>query len=218
MSNFKKILLSTLISIASLLPFLKNPSQAFALVECYEVQGSTCVSAGLKDSCDADHLYETSEECWQQIPCPIETDQEYANNTQCLTGCVDGTGEKGDCIGPNNRCCNLPAPIGKRPVTGGTLNALNPIKQLSSHPEKLETPGSIISFLLADFAFYLAGLILFVMLVWGGFEMIAGAANKKSLDAGKQRVTAALIGFLLLFSVFWLAKILEMIFGIEILF
>lgn len=105
-----------------------------------------------------------------------------------------------------------------KPVTKATLDALNPIKQFSEHPDKLSTPGGIISFFLADFAFYLAGLILFVMLVWGGFEMMMGAADKKSLDAGKQRVTAALIGFLILFAVFWLARILELMFGIEILF
>ncbi len=109
------------------------------------------------------------------------------------------------------------AQIGGEEVTKEVLDMFNPIKD-STHPEKLETPGAIISFFLADFAFYLAGLILFVMLVWGGFEMIAGATNKKSLDAGKQRVTAALIGFLILFSVYWLAKILESVFNIEILF
>ncbi len=111
-----------------------------------------------------------------------------------------------------------PSPMGGQPVTQDVLDTFNPIKRFSSHPDKLETPGAIISYFLADFAFYLAGIILFVMLIWGGFEMIAGAANKKSLDAGKQRVTAALIGFLILFSVYWLARILESIFNIEILF
>lgn len=67
------------------------------------------------------------------------------------------------------------------------------------------------------FLFPLAGLILFLMLVWGGFEMLIGAAKKQNLDAGKQRVTAAVIGFVLLFVSYWLVQIIEYITGVRIL-
>jgi hypothetical protein len=67
------------------------------------------------------------------------------------------------------------------------------------------------------FAFPIAGIILFLMIVWGGFEMVTGATNAKSMDAGKQRITAAVIGFILLFSSYWLMQIIETVFGLAIL-
>lgn len=47
--------------------------------------------------------------------------------------------------------------------------------------------------------------------------MLAGANNSKSLEEGKQRITAAIIGFILLFAAYWIAQLLEIIFGIRIL-
>lgn len=66
------------------------------------------------------------------------------------------------------------------------------------------------------FAFPIAGFILFVMLVWGGFEMVSGAASSKSKDQGRQRATAAIVGFILLFSVFWIAQIIQYVFKVRI--
>ncbi|HOZ03068.1 MAG TPA: hypothetical protein PKX78_01065 [Candidatus Woesebacteria bacterium] len=87
--------------------------------------------------------------------------------------------------------------------------------EASAYADQLSTPGGIVSRLLA-FAFPLAGLILFVMLVWGGFEILIQAPSKKGIDAGKQRVSAAIIGFILLFSSYWIWQIVEVVFGIVI--
>lgn len=88
--------------------------------------------------------------------------------------------------------------------------------QASPYANQLRTPGGIVSRILV-FAFPLAGLILFLMLVWAGFEILIGAPTKKSIDAGKQRATAALVGFLLLFSAYWIFQIIEQVFGVKIL-
>lgn len=105
------------------------------------------------------------------------------------------------------------------------FDMLNPLKhaggddifedEASAYADQLSTPGGIVSRLLA-FAFPLAGLILFVMLVWGGFEILIQAPSKKGIDAGKQRVSAAIIGFILLFSSYWIWQIVEVVFGIVI--
>jgi hypothetical protein len=88
--------------------------------------------------------------------------------------------------------------------------------QASEFEDQFKTPGGVLSRVL-QFAIPLAGLILFVMIVWGGFEMLSGAANAKSKDAGRQRVTAALVGFLLLFSSYWIAQLMQAVFGIKFL-
>lgn len=78
------------------------------------------------------------------------------------------------------------------------------------------TPRGIISAML-PFLFTFAGIILFIMILWGGFEMLTGAQDPKQQEAGKQRITAGIIGFLLIFSAYWLAQLLQTIFGISIL-
>lgn len=110
-------------------------------------------------------------------------------------------------------------PITQNGPSNATFDAVNPLKITQTNPalvQQFSTPGGIVSRILL-FSFPIAGLILFVMSVWGGFEILAGAHNKKSMDAGRQRVTAAIVGFLLLFSSYWIAQIVEYIFGLSIL-
>jgi len=85
----------------------------------------------------------------------------------------------------------------------------------SANAEAFKTPGGVISQALL-FAFPIAGMILFVMILWGGFEMLAGATSSKGKDSGKQRITAAIIGFFLLFLSYWMARIVGYVFGIDI--
>lgn len=103
-------------------------------------------------------------------------------------------------------------------LTSETLDALNPLTQFSTGvDEDLNTPGGILTRVLR-FAFPLGGLILFIMLIWAGFEILSGASSgSKSIDAGKQRATAAIIGFILLFISYFIAQLLEVVFGIQIL-
>ena len=88
-------------------------------------------------------------------------------------------------------------------VTSGTLDQLDPLQiEDSEYAEDFQTPGGIISRIL-DFAFPLAGMVLFVMIVVGGFQMIMGGGEQKALEAGRQRVTTAIVGFILLFASYW---------------
>lgn len=63
----------------------------------------------------------------------------------------------------------------------------------------------------------IAGLILFGMLVMGGFTMLAGAADKESQEKGKKMITSALTGFFIIFLAYWIAQILQVIFKVNIL-
>lgn len=92
---------------------------------------------------------------------------------------------------------------------------LNPLAD-SAYVGDLSSPGGIISRIML-FAFPIAGLILFLMLVWAGFEILSKAPSGKSIDAGKQRATAAIAGFILLFCTYWIMQIIEYVFGIVIL-
>lgn len=93
------------------------------------------------------------------------------------------------------------------------LNQFNPlIIGGSAQAELLSTPGGIITRVLA-YAFPIAGLILFVMITYGGFQVILTSATKKSVEEGKKKITTSILGFMLLFSSYWIVQIIQTIFG-----
>lgn len=80
------------------------------------------------------------------------------------------------------------------------------------------TPGSFISVILKNI-YVLAGIILFALVIFGGFSVISGAGENdpKKTAAGKKAITSALIGFLIIFASYWIIRIIEVITGINIL-
>lgn len=94
---------------------------------------------------------------------------------------------------------------------------LNPLEILNSPVvNRFTSPAGIVNRVLL-FLFPLAGLALFVMLVWGGFDILSNAHNSSGLKAGRERITTALIGFFLLFASFWIIQIVQWVFGLSIL-
>lgn len=102
-------------------------------------------------------------------------------------------------------------------LTDQTFEDLDPLAiSGSGAKDELSTPGGVLGRLL-ELIFPLAGLMLFLLIVWGGFEILASSASQKGIEAGKNRITAAVIGYLLLFSTYWMLQILEVVFGFRIL-
>jgi len=76
--------------------------------------------------------------------------------------------------------------------------------------------GDIISALL-PYIFVLAGLILFAFLIWAGFEFLTSAGDPEKVKAAQSKLTSAIIGFIIIFAAYWIAQILQIIFGVGIL-
>jgi hypothetical protein len=123
-----------------------------------------------------------------------------------------GTGDIGDGSSPTVDSWFLHR-VNPLTITGDNL-----LGQLfgARNEARFATPGAVLNRLLRIIIFPAAGMILFVMILWGGFEMLSGANDTKSMEAGKQRITAALIGFILLFCAYWIAQIVGVIFGVTI--
>jgi hypothetical protein len=143
---------------------------------------------------------------------PIQGAVLCKKSTDRLLCCRGGTADEatGKCSSSNPNDTS-----GESVFTSDLFDKLNPLNQ-GDQAGKLDTPGAIITRAL-EFIFPLAGLFLFIILVWGGFEIVQGATNKKMLDSGKTRIRAGLIGFFLLFISFWLAQAISFIFGVRIL-
>ena len=105
-------------------------------------------------------------------------------------------------------------PISNSPTGGFTVN--NPTGFGSGIAGSLGSVGEILT-KIVPYAMVLGGLILFVMLLMGGFELMTSVGNQEKTAAGAARIKNALIGFLLLFAVFWLAQIIQVLFKIQIL-
>ncbi|MCX6726116.1 MAG: hypothetical protein NT052_02265 [Candidatus Shapirobacteria bacterium] len=82
---------------------------------------------------------------------------------------------------------------------------------------QIGTVGNIISTLLQNI-YVLAGIILFVLLIVGGLSFIMGAGeeNPEKAKKGKQAITAALTGFVIIFCSYWIIRIIEIITGMNI--
>lgn len=70
-------------------------------------------------------------------------------------------------------------------------------------------PGAI------AFIFAFAGIGLLLMLLSAGFNFLTSAGDPKKLETGKQRLTNALVGFLIIFVAYWAVQMAGMIFGIK---
>jgi len=87
---------------------------------------------------------------------------------------------------------------------------------LGSNGTSFNTLGDIIGAIL-PYLLTVAGLILFGMLIGGGFTMLAGVADKESQEKGKKMITSSRVGLFIIFLAYWIAQILQVIFKINIL-
>ena len=75
--------------------------------------------------------------------------------------------------------------------------------------------GPLVSVFLRG-AFTIAGLILLFYFILGGIGMIgsAGKSDPKAAEQAKQTLTSAVMGFVVVFTAYWIVKLLGTLFGI----
>ena len=76
--------------------------------------------------------------------------------------------------------------------------------------------GSLINNILPNI--YIAGgVVIFFMILVGGFTIIANAGNADKIKDGTKTITSAIIGLLVLFSSYWIIQIIQVVTGVNIL-
>ncbi len=75
--------------------------------------------------------------------------------------------------------------------------------------------ADLISFFI-PYIYGIAGLVLFGLLIAGGFGFLTSAGDPDKVKGAQGKITSALVGFLIIFLSYWLVQILEVLFGIEI--
>ena len=66
------------------------------------------------------------------------------------------------------------------------------------------------------YLFAIAGIILFAFIVWGGFDYLTAMGDPKRAEAGKNKITSAVIGFILIFAAFWIYQLVSYLFKLGI--
>lgn len=80
------------------------------------------------------------------------------------------------------------------------------------------TIGGLVNVIIRN-AYVAAGIITLLLLVFGGFTFIigAGAGDTKKLEQGKQAITGAVIGLIIVVTSYWIVQIIQLITGINLL-
>jgi hypothetical protein len=78
------------------------------------------------------------------------------------------------------------------------------------------TIGDLVA-LLVQASFVIAGVLILFLFIFGGFGIIMGAGNDNPEQAakGKKALTSALIGFFIIFTAYWVIRIIEIIVGVN---
>jgi hypothetical protein len=64
------------------------------------------------------------------------------------------------------------------------------------------------------FVMTLAGIILFFVLMWGGFDYVTSQGMPEKLKTANAKITAGVVGFVLLVLSFLITRILAYVFGV----
>jgi hypothetical protein len=76
------------------------------------------------------------------------------------------------------------------------------------------TVGSILSRAI-PVIFVFAGVALLAMIIMGGFSFLTSAGDSKKMEQGKNQLTYAVVGFIIIFAAFWIVQIFGYMFGLD---
>lgn len=107
--------------------------------------------------------------------------------------------------------------LAQNPIDIGKEWILKPSQPIGNATQ-FQTPGAFISILLKNI-YVLAGVMLLVLLIFGGISIIMGGGkgDPRKAGQGKKVATAAVIGFFVIFLSYWIVKIIETVTGVQIL-
>ncbi len=93
------------------------------------------------------------------------------------------------------------------------------LKDASSNLKDPKTIGTNYVSAIITGAISVAGIILLFLLIGGGIAIISGAgkSDPKTVEQGKKAATSALIGFIVVFSAYWIVKLVEQITGLSLI-
>lgn len=78
----------------------------------------------------------------------------------------------------------------------------------------LNTLSDVINRVVTTFLIPIAAVILFVVFLWGGYDFVISQGSPEKIKSGRAKITAGIIGFILLIAAYVIAKLFAVIFGL----
>ncbi|OGM28037.1 hypothetical protein A3D00_05455 [Candidatus Woesebacteria bacterium RIFCSPHIGHO2_02_FULL_38_9] len=69
--------------------------------------------------------------------------------------------------------------------------------------------------LVIPYVFVAAGLLLLLLILYGGFTFITSATNPKGVEQAKSILTAAIVGFVIVFVAYWVVQLVIIALGLS---
>lgn len=108
-------------------------------------------------------------------------------------------------------------------MVGKVLAACTPgsgidLKECFPSVTKFGTLGDLTNVIVRN-AFILAGVISFILLIFGGFSIIvgSGAGDTKKIEQGRQAMVGAVFGLIIVIASVWVVQIVEKVTGLSLL-
>jgi hypothetical protein len=76
------------------------------------------------------------------------------------------------------------------------------------------TVGGIISAIL-PYIYGLAGFLILIYIVLGGYQILVSQGDPKQMAAGREKITWAIVGFIIMFAAYWIMQLVGRILNIQ---
>ena len=199
----------------------------YTRTECNDLGGyyGACYTGHEAGTCCAGEGIPNSTPTPTATPPPIEYTYDcYWAGTSCRTlhSCPSGCTESSPCSGLGSGACG---DTQNDPRTCDCRLQLGQI-DFSSLYDNIQSRGGLFSFTgsltlgdimsaLLTIIFPIAGLILLLMLIYGGYNFMFSGGDPKKAQAAKDIITTALIGFIIIFIAYWMTNIIGRMLGVS---
>jgi hypothetical protein len=95
-------------------------------------------------------------------------------------------------------------------------SVLDPIINADPVAGKFANPGAVVSAVL-PYVYVIAGLCMLVMIIFGGVTLMTAAGDPAKSKDGYGKISAGIIGFIIIFVAYFVAQIAQVVFGVKFL-
>lgn len=93
-----------------------------------------------------------------------------------------------------------------------TAIKINPSQSVG---EVFNSPTALINIIVPNL-FIFSGILLLFFIIGGGFKIVS-SGSAEGVSKGKDQITWAIVGFIVMFAAYWIIQIVEFVTGIKIL-
>ncbi len=82
--------------------------------------------------------------------------------------------------------------------------------------QKFPSLGSVVGAAM-PYVYVIAGLSMLVVLIWGGITLMTSSGDPAKSKDGYGKITAAIVGFIIIFIAYFVAQIAQIVLGVKFL-